>query len=105
MNITILFNGTAYIKAEVPQGVNPDTILAKHPGCMILAQASSQEEADAKIQKDRDRHKPSWTKARSVIRPGSPMPARFSSLAMGVVVGGLRRPEDPFQNPSPPFKK
>jgi hypothetical protein len=58
MSITILFNGKAYFKEEVTQGVNPDMILAKHPGRMILDQASSEAEADAKIERDRDRRKP-----------------------------------------------
>jgi hypothetical protein len=61
MIIMICFNGKEYFKDPLPEGGNPDAILDKHPGCMFLDHASSQEEADAKIQRDRDRHKPFWT--------------------------------------------
>jgi len=37
-----------------------DTIMGKHPGSMFLDNASSQEEAEIKIQRDRDGHKPFW---------------------------------------------
>jgi hypothetical protein len=57
----ILFDERIYLVEPLPEGVHADTIMEKHPGCMFLDNASSQEEAEIKIQRDRDRRKPLWT--------------------------------------------
>jgi hypothetical protein len=57
----ILFDGRCYFVEPLPEGVHADTTMEKHPGSMFLDNASSQEEAEIKIQRDRDGHKPFWT--------------------------------------------
>jgi hypothetical protein len=58
MKLMILFDGREYFVEPLSAGVQPDTIMEKHPGCMFLDDAASLEEAERKIQRDRDRNKP-----------------------------------------------
>ena len=57
MNLIILFNGKEYFVEPLREGTYPEMILQKHPDCMFLDHAASQEDAAIKIQRDRDRHK------------------------------------------------
>jgi hypothetical protein len=60
MKFMIFFNGKEYFSEPVSQGVHPDTVSERYPGCMLLDFASSPEDAKSKIEGDRDRHKVVW---------------------------------------------
>lgn len=60
MKFMIFFSGTEYFTEPLPDGVSPDTIGEKYPGCMFLDFAGSAEDAKSKIERDRERNKVVW---------------------------------------------
>jgi hypothetical protein len=61
MNFIIFFDSKDYFVAPLAAGSHSETIMIEaHPGCIILDNAISQEDASIKIQRDRDRSRPIW---------------------------------------------
>ena len=60
MGFLILFDGKDYVVVPVREGTNPNLIVDDYPGYVILDNATSEEEAAIKIQRDRERNKPVW---------------------------------------------
>lgn len=60
MRFMILFDGKNYFTEPLPEGINPDDVWAKHPGCSFLDFATSPEDAKSKIEQNQERHKVVW---------------------------------------------
>jgi hypothetical protein len=59
MRIMILFDGYEYSKIQ-SEGVSAKAILEAHDECVYLDDAETEEAADRKIQRHRERHKGFW---------------------------------------------
>ena len=60
MKLIILFNGKEYFVEPLPEGGHSTTVLENHPGCIVLDNAESEEEAAVKIRRDKECHKAEW---------------------------------------------
>jgi hypothetical protein len=60
MKFMILFDGKTYVTEAIPEAVSPDQVRDKHPGFFFFDFATSVEDAESKIQQDRDRNSLTW---------------------------------------------